>query len=372
MADLTGIRRKGNQYEVNVRVKGDRRMAYFPLSTPPETMAAWRTQQKGLVAPTPKHGSFAEDIVAYAEKRATMPSIKQQIIHLQAWAFALGRDRSRHSITVDDMDRVMDRWLTTPALRTTGRSAPEGLSPGTVQKRRGSLMAFFKELNGPKAVNPVRQSKNPIPPKPDTRGVDMATLTRILDAMADWRPSKPKRPSLAKIRARIMAYTGLPPGIIGQLGPDDWSVTAKVVHVPARRKGQGVEARTIPLSAQALQAFRDLHAANGYGPFSHEAFNRVIKRAAGKIGIAPKNFRAYDVRHSFLSHVYLVTRDEATVARLGLHAENSIVTKRYTKAAHQDVDRAAVAAFSTSVAQARREALKPAALAPVVKKRKVG
>ena len=48
----------------------------------------------------------------------------------------------------------------------------------------------------------------------------------------------------------------------------------------------------------------------------------------------------YDLRHSFLTMLYRVTKDLATVARFALHA-NVAMSQRYTAGALQDVDRAA-------------------------------
>jgi hypothetical protein len=66
------------------------------------------------------------------------------------------------------------------------------------------------------------------------------------------------------------------------------------------------------------------------------------------------------LRHSFLSQVYRVTKDLATVGRLGLHAEGSVTPARYAKGANAEVDLAAVEAFETVLAHQRQISLKVA------------
>ena len=53
-----------------------------------------------------------------------------------------------------------------------------------------------------------------------------------------------------------------------------------------------------------------------------------------------------------------MTKDLATVGRLGVHAEGSVITARYAKGANAEVDVAAVAAFERALAIQRRSALK--------------
>jgi hypothetical protein len=79
--------------------------------------------------------------------------------------------------------------------------------------------------------------------------------------------------------------------------------------------------------------------------------NVAIKKAARRIGALKGTFtRQYDARHSFGAQAYRATGDQATVGRLMLHAEGSPTTARYTKAAHAEVNTAAVAAFAATIA----------------------
>jgi integrase len=300
-------------------------------------------------APGPAAGSFGADIATYLERVAAMPSLTQRAAHLELWAHALGRSRPRRTITTGEIDQVLQEWLQTCA-------------PATVRKRRTALQSLFVRLDGKTAKNPVKGSANPAPPKPEARGLDYLTIARILQHMPDRLSAKrgtDRGPSLAKIRATVLAYTGLPPGLLGTVTATDLQLTAGTVRVRARRKGQGAAARTVPLTAEGLAAFKGFHAANAYGPYAIEAVNRAFKHAAKRAGLDPSTVHLYDLRHSFGMELYRVTRDLATVSRFLGHAPGSVITARYAQGADTAVDVAAAAAFSQALATQRQLALKP-------------
>lgn len=346
---LKGIRRRRGGWRVYVRAGGRLYTKQFPLTTPVQEMKDWRVDQiEKYGGERSTAGSFGADITTYLGRVSSMPSYKQRAAHLELWAQVLGRDRPRRSITAEEIDVVLQGWL-------------ETLAPGTVRKRRTALQSFFAKMNGKKSrlVNPVKGSENPKEPKPEARSVDYLTLERAIAAMPDERDTKkgrPRRVSLSKIRARVLAYTGIPPGLLKQVHASDLQLAAGTVRIVPRNKGGGVEARTLPLTPEGLAAFTDFHTAKAYGPFATEALNRSFKRGCARAGLDPKTVHLYDLRHSFLTQVYRVTRDLATVGRLGLHAEGSPIPARYAKGANQAVDRAATAAFSTALAEQRRVA----------------
>jgi len=346
-----GIRRRRGGWAVNVRVNGHLYWATFPLNTPLQEMKDWRDDQvEKFGATQDAAGGFGADIATYLARVSAMPSYKQRAAHLELWARALGRDRPRRTITAEEIDVVLQGWL-------------ETRKPGTVRKRRTALQSFFAKMNGKKSrlVNPVKGSDNPKPPKAEARGLDYPTLERAIAAMPDQRDTKKGRPprvSLAKLCARVIAYTGLPPGILNAVNPHDLSLVDGTVRVIPRTKGGGIEARTLPLTTSALDAFRDFHCANAYHRVP-KTLNRSFKRGCARAGLNPKAVHLYDLRHSFLSQVYRVTRDLETVGRLGLHAEGSPITARYAKGANQAVDVAATAAFSAAL-EAQRQAAAPA------------
>jgi len=352
---LVGIRRRRNGWRVEVRVRGRLHRKQFPLATPVPEMRAWREQQiaahGGLRA---TGGTFQADIDTYLSRVASMPTYAQRAAHLALWAQQLGRDRPRRSITDTEIDAVLQTWL-------------ETASAGTVRKRRTALQSLFVKLDGKQAPNPVKASTNPKPPKLEARGLDYLTIARLIAAMpARWsaKPGRDRGPSLARVVVTVLAYTGIPPGLLRAVTPTDLQLTAGTVRVKARRKGHGAAARTLPLTVEGLAAFKAFHAVNAYGRFSIGPLNVAFKRAAARIGLEPGSVHLYDLRHSFGMELYRVTRDLATVARFLGHAPGSVVTARYAQGANAAVDTAAAQAFSQALATQRQLALKPAPSSP--------
>ena len=109
---LKGIRRRGNTWRAFVRIHGHLYTKTFELSTAPEEMRRWRTEQQlrhgGPVAPP--GGSFAHDIAKYLVRHATMPTLAQRAGHLELWARELGRDRTSASITAEDILLTTGIW----------------------------------------------------------------------------------------------------------------------------------------------------------------------------------------------------------------------------------------------------------------------
>jgi integrase len=348
---LKGIRRSRSGWQTYVRIHGEYHSQTWPLSTSLAAMRSWIDEQRATYANRPEvGGTFAATVASYLERVAAMPTIDQRTTHLKLWLHELGRTRAPDSITPTEIDSILQIWL-------------ETLAPGTVRKRRTALRSFFSKMY-PRLVNPVKGSTNPKEPKPEVRSLSYALIDQAIAAMPDYRTPTPRAPrmvNLGKVRAAVIAYTGLPPGVLQRIRPEDLdlhSVPGRVRVVP-RTKGGGIEARTLPLSAEGLAAFKAFHQANAYGRFATPALNASVKRAFKRIGLA-RPVRLYDLRHSFLTELYRVTHDLATVGRLGLHAEGSVITARYAKGAHDEVDAAAVAAFDAGRSTARQAALKVA------------
>jgi len=347
---LKGIRRRGNTWRVYVRVKGHPLFTKtFDGSTPLEQMQAWREEQKGRYRERPTEaGSFADQVRAYLAQNQSKASVNQATAHLELWLQALGRDRPPLSITTREINLVLDGWLQT-------------LAPGTVRKRRMWLRQFFLFVTG-KDGGPCQAAINPQEPKAGARGIDYAVIEKALASMPVRHSVKAGTVgplSLALIRAQVMIYTGLPPKLLMEVTADDLDFRAARLYVHGRSKGEGVEERELALSPEAVEAFKAFHAANAYGTFSVSSMGRSVKAAFRRIGYT-RPVKLYDLRHSFLTQVYRITHDTATVARLGMHAEGSPMVARYTKGANQEVDAAAVAAFSQGLAERRRGVLKPA------------
>ncbi len=320
---LKNIRPWKGGWQAYTEIAGTTYSKSYPLTATPEEMRAWITEQRGRrVTSPPVRGSFGADIASYLSRVSAMPTYAQRAAHLELWARALGGDRPRRGITTADVDRVLQGWLL------------DGLAPATVKKRRMALLALFHKLDGKEGSNPVRASAAPREPKPEARSLSYETIQRLLDAM---------QPSKTKARIAVLAWTGLPPGMLQRIRPPDLDLEGATVRVRPRRKGAGVEARTLPLLPQAVDAFRAFHLAGAYGPFSVPTANTLFKHA-GRRAVPPvTGIHLYLLRHSFGTMLYRVTKDLATVSRFLLHSTVA-ATARYAAGAMAEVDRAAAAA----------------------------
>lgn len=349
---LKNIRHWKGGWQAYTEIRGKTHAKSFPLSTTVPAMREWLAKErKQFAKASDASGTFGADIAEYKRRIKAMPTYHQKAAHLELWARALGRERPRRTITATEIDAVMQKWLKTPSRPKRGRpSGPHGLDPQTVRKRRTSLLSLFVTLDGKAAENPVRASKNPKPPKAEVRGTDYATIARILAKMPKYRDTKngmPKELSLTTLRVEVLAYTGLPPGLLATIERGAVNFDAGTVRVQGRLKGDGTEARTLPLTSHGIAAFRRFHAADAYGDFAVENVNISFQRACRRAGVS--GLTLYDLRHSFGAQMYRTTRDEKTVGRFLLHAENSTQTARYRKAADADVDRAAAVAFGAGL-----------------------
>ena len=366
LANERGIRWWKGKWQAYGEVKGKSFARSFDAATPRQEIRDWRAAQKQAGAwADPASGSFAADVAEYLSRITALPTYHQKAAHLELWLEALGRTRSRASITATDLDRVIQTWLSTATVPDyeagqRGRpSRPGGLAEGTVRKRRGTLRAMFSKLDGKHAVNVVRASEPPKDAKPECRGTDYATIERILALMPE---------SQSKRRVEVLAYTGLPPQILKTVERPHFRDVLGSLRVVPRRKGKGVEARTLPLTVRGLEAFRRFDRANAYGWFVTEKCNIAFQRACVKADVT--GLTLYDLRHSFGAQMYRVTRDLATVARFLLLASTKMA-ERYAQAANQEVDADAAAKFlpASGTAEGKNLSRKPVPVSKPIKRK---
>lgn len=350
---LKGIRQRGDKRRVYVKVNGKQYSKSFSLDEPIEKLQAWRDQQ------VTTHGgrceasaSFRADVETFLAKPeiADQQYVKHLRAYLSLWVTVLGGDRPRHSITRDEIETVLRRWLRT-------------LKEPTVYHRRSALLLLFTTLDGAGTYNPVKETTRPKSWIPKDQSVPFATLMAIVDAMPDVRYVKKgiQQPSVAKLVARVAIAVGLRLADLLHVRRSDLDWVAGTFQRPASKKGQGVAARKTELSVEGLAAFRAFDAANAYGAFNPEAVSHSFKRAARRICGPDTPIHVYSMRHSVGADVYRTTGDLATVGRLLGHAPGSRATAQYAMGANADVDRAALIALT----EARAAALTSAAAAPM-------
>lgn len=313
---------------------------------------AWVTEQRlrygGIQTVA---GTLRAAVAAYLAQRADMPARKPYTAILEKWVHALGGDRAPLSVETADINDVLTRWHRT-------------LAPETIHKRRGILFTFYGTMF-PKVANPVKDAIDPPRPEPAARELAYLDMDRAIASMPTYVNGPGQVWNLAKIRLRVQLETGIPPGVLGAIRPDHLDFPGARVFIDGREKGAGIEPRWIELSDAAVDAFKAFHVAHAYGPYTIgaiSAMNDAFKRACKRVGLHMQGITQYVLRHSFLTQLYREHHDEATVQRLGLHAPGSRVTRRYTKAAHPEINRAAVTALHAARTRARQHALKTAAV----------
>jgi integrase len=320
---LKNIRPWKGGWQAYTEIHGKTRSKSFPITTPVAEMRTWLKDQRDTHAPVKStRGSFGADVAEYLTRVTALVTYAQRSKQLRMWTDALGADRPRRTITTTEIDRVLQGWLLA------------GLAPGTVKKRRMVLLSTWNTLDGKQAPNPVRASVAPREPKPEARGMGYDVVARILAAMP------PRSSRRGPLRIAVLAWTGLPPGLLAKVERADLNLEARTLRVRPRRKGAGVEARTLPLLPQAVDAFRAFDQADAYGPYSITSLNQLFVRACRRATPPVTGVSLYDLRHSFGAMLYRVTKDLATVARFLLHA-NVAMAQRYAAGALVEVDRAA-------------------------------
>lgn len=363
---VTGIRRRRGGWRATVRVRGHLYTKQFPIDKPLAEMRAWREQQidahggrRGVT------GSLAADVETFLAKPeiAAQPYVKQTRASLTLWMAALGGDRPRVDITRDELEAVLQRWL-------------KVFAEPTVYHRRSALLSLYTTLDGAGAANPVKETTCPRSWVPADHSVPFATLAAIVAAMPAWRyPKKGIRQlAIAPIVARVIIAVGIRPVDLQKIRRVDIQWEAAMLRWPASRKGQGVAARTRPLTPEGLAALRAFDAANAYGLFSPSAVSHSFKRAARQVDGDDTPIHLYALRHSVGADLYRATRDLATVGRMLGHAPGSRATAQYAQGANADVDRAAAAALSaarTPAAEPPAAAQLPATLPAPAKPRRV-
>lgn len=322
MADWTGIYRHGAGWRAVVsQGRGRPKIKRtFPASATPAEMQAWRRDTQAAYRVTRKQranrGTFEGDAKRYLAAVTALTTYKERERHINLWVSVFGT-KPRDQIRSSDIRAQRDRWLTEPR----GKDLP-ALSPHTVNLRLRALSNLWRVLDGPRADNPVRDVDEAHEPDTGPRDIDYPTIQRIFDEMLDIG-SAPKgqtvRPySLTKIRLRVLAYTGLPASQLMRLSPADVNLDQGVVHVPSRRKGFGTGSAVLPLIPHAVDAFRDLLNANGFGRFSTSSMWKAFDRAATRAGVT--GVSPYSLRASFATVAYDVTEDDHLVMALLQHA----------------------------------------------------
>jgi integrase len=319
----------------------------FPHGTPLDTIEAWRLRrraelltQRGRVG---ARGTLAADIRRFL---AAMPEGRRKIDYdqlLRHWHDGPLGPKRRADVTEFDIRTQLHAWT--------------AIADSTRRHRLRALRVLYRTLDGAGAANPARGIHVPPWKSRGPRALPMAIVVLVLAHMGD---------SAAKIRLRVMAWTGLPQMQLQRLRRIDVDFLNGRYRRPPRTKGGGAGSQWIAAMPQALAALRDYDAAQLWGPFSRECLADTWRRAIARTrktleataretgdlsaldafdAAIPPQCRPYDLRHSFLTEAYRLTGDLRAVAELAQHADLG-TTRQYTEGAVSERAAAAIAAMT--------------------------
>lgn len=349
----TGIRRHGAGWRATVSAgRGVSPIQrHFPREATPAEMQAWRADTRASARLTRKArataGMFEADARRYLASITALTTYQDRALDIARWVAIFGRKR-RERITSAEIRRWRDRWLKEPRRLHPPPGAPARPSrpdlkadtpyaASTVNHWLRALSNLWTVLDGRRAPNPVREVPEAEEPDALPRAVPYALIEQILGAIRQRKGETAVTP----IRLRVMAHTGLTAAQLGRLTRADVDFEAASMLVQRRRKGRGAKARRIGLIPAAVDAFRALDAAKGWGPFSTSGAHTVFQRAYAKVQRAAPDLawpplRPYDLRHTFGALVYKSTKSLSAVRELLSHATTK-TTERYTLSAVDDV-----------------------------------
>lgn len=326
----------------------------FALDATPKAIRAWRDATRAVLeqrleqkrqqraAELGVAGTLRADAIEYLKAVRALSTYKTRCRDIALWVEVFG-DRERHSIQPHEIRAMRDHWLTVGPRRRWQKVNGVGqwvdvagpLAASTVNHRLRALSNLFTVLD-PGKPNPVHAVPEVAEPSAIPRAIDYETIRRILDAMADrGRPVKGEKrstESLAKVRARCLAWAGVEPTELGRIPEADIidATTTGVLVIPGRRKGEGAPGRVIPLNEDAVDALKDLVRLKATGPFHSRGVLRAWQRAC--ITVIGKPLRLKDLRHSFVTNIVGVTKDLRLAQLLAGHTDDR-TTQRYALAA---------------------------------------
>jgi integrase len=299
--------------------------------------AAMRKDADKRARSMPARGTLAAAAVQYLAAVRAMPSYASRRRQIEMWVGVLGH-RRLVDLTHVEIARQLQIWLTVPRDPHSDASPP--YAPQYVIHLRGALSHLYRTLM-PDEPNPVDYVKRAQAPNLLPRAIPVPDMIRIIREFP-WK-------SKSRARLAVMATTGLGQRELMRIRRQDVDLEAAVLVAHARRKGQGAEARTIPLTRHAVKALRLFASLNCWGEFSTSNLRRDFRLAATRAGYDLDgddglDWRPYDARHTFLTELGRASKDERAVQEAGGHADIR-TTRRYTLGSASTRVAAAVAAL---------------------------
>lgn len=310
MKSETGIRRKGDGWQVYVRVRGEFRSKAFPDGSSLLEMRRWREQQKARAVldlpDDPNDSSLTRDVRDFLSLCEGIASYDDRERRMKRWVTLLGARTARSEITTVDIRRGLEQ------LRQ------EGYAPATLNLFRMDLQRMFTVLDGKSGRNPV---------------LDVAPykLTERRWRLPSWEDAGRAIGQVKNRRSAdiltVIRWTGLDNGQVKQLLPSDFHKRASAIELPGRKKGAGTPRVVMPLLPQAVRAFDRFFKHKSHGPFSNSNLRRDLHKGCKAAKVI--TFRVKDLRHLFLTEAAKTIRDDRVIMELAQHRDTRM-TRRYT------------------------------------------
>lgn len=326
-----------DRHGISIVIRGSEKGNRYPLGTPLIQLIRIRKEKLDEAGARVRGGTVSHDIDAYLETFPEGRQRQQAATECEHWRTVFG-DRASADLKAIEIRQQLAAW-------------EKDFSKKHLNNLIHRLRAVFSASHG-RAVNPALDVKVYTIRYDDARAIPYAWIERIINGMPDrGRPVKGEKippVNLAKLRLRVMAYTGLSQKMLQRVEPQHLDLRQKTVYVSMRLKGQGVVGDTVKLTDRAVSAFRALAKANGLGKFSTRSLAHCWRRAINREKRAwmaaeakkprPRpwplddDVRAYDLRHSFGTWSLAVGGDLSATAHQLRH-RNLNTTRRYAKAA---------------------------------------
>lgn len=304
---VRGVSRDARKLRVYVKVGKHQREKRFDFGTKNRTINDWREETRralrNLPPDTAPDGTLEADIDRYLLQVKAMPTYEERERHLLLWRDELGALTPRAEIRADDIRTVLQKWR-------------KVLGPATCNKRRAAIMHLWSVLDGKGASNPVRDVPKFPAPHALPRGRDPHVIDRALKQAPRCR---------SRACCRVMLWTGMRPVELDRAKPDDVNLAQRTAII---RTAKGGRVRVVPLTDQAIQAWKEFDAAECWEHVPQAApLNRWLKDRTGI-----PDLRVYDLRHSYGT---ALARRETRLDVIGSLMGHSTLelTKRYTLAA---------------------------------------
>lgn len=339
-----GIFQDGIGFSIVAKIRGEQREKRVKREhgQPTQTQRQQWIEELTEKLPDAIKGTLAGD---FDEFLSTLPAKSRRKAdardNLNPWRDLIGH-RSRKSITSMELRAIMSTWGTTP--KTEGPRKGTPCQASTLNHRRQELSNVFVALNGKAGANPVNDVPRVQERRDEPRGIPVAIVRLILNEVPDGK---------TRLRLEVIAATGLPHAQVKRILARDFNKANRTLFVRPRRKGDGVPGVTLPITKDAVKAISALIRGKALGAFSNSSMHSMFvvavddarkkwqKANRRKTWPVPENFHPYDLRHSFITEAYRVTRDLRAVAELAIHSDLR-TTQRYAEAAVTETSRRAI------------------------------